>query len=68
MSEVVFKLIILILQGVEGLVFNMPTAAPSSHHEFDITLGQWNLGNPRKIEFFSITNFPIIEKLTRKSG
>ncbi len=68
MSVVVLKLIVLMLQSVKRLVFNMPATATSFHHEVDITGREFYFGNPRKVKFFAIANLPIVEKIDQQIG
>ena len=46
MSVVVFKVIALILEGVEGLVLNLPASASGSHHALDGARRKRQVGDP----------------------
>ncbi len=46
MTKVVFKVVALILECIEGFVLNLPTGSSTPHDEVDIPLADSQIGHP----------------------
>src|SRR4051812_4397178 len=63
MAVVVLKVIALVFQGIEGLVFNFPPGATSSHEVKDIPLGHPQVGDPAKVLALVSAHLPVLDKI-----
>ena len=61
-SEVVFELILLVLQGVEGLVLDLPTRPPSPHDREHGQLGAGEISDPGKVLGLVLSDLPVLNK------
>jgi len=63
MSIVVFKVISLIFKCIEGLIFDLPAAAPGTHYRANILPREFNIRYPYPGAFFLLVffDFPKIQ-------
>ena len=62
-SVVMFKMISLILQGVERLIFDLPPCPSTTHDRENIQLGDGEIRYPTEMLDFVFSNFPILHKV-----
>ena len=48
MTEVVFEVVTLVLQGVEGLVLDTPARTSGAHYLHQVVISYWQVRNPRE--------------------
>lgn len=60
-AKVVLEVISLILEGVEGFVFDFPAGAPAPHDVVDIVLGQGEVGNPTEVLGLLAVILPVFQ-------
>ncbi len=65
MPVVMFKMIALIFEGVEGFIFNLPTRPSTFHYDADIPFFQGEIGNPAKMAYFVAVDFPVFQKVNQ---
>ena len=63
MPKVVLKLISLILEGVERLVFHFPACPSPTHQGVDLVLGDSEVGDPTEMAGFAAPDLPIFQKI-----
>src|SRR6266481_1155905 len=63
MTIVVVKIIPLIFQGVERLIFDFPPRSPTPHQLVDIGLGHSQVRHPAEVLFLVQAHFPILNKV-----
>src|SRR5664279_2237974 len=63
MSEVVFKMIVLVLQSVEGLILHFPTRPPSAHDLKDVGSGHGKVSHPTEMLHLPRLDFPILDEI-----
>ncbi len=66
MAVVVFKMIALVLEGIEGLIFNLPAGATAPHQLKDIGCRDREIGDPAKMLDFVPVNFPIFNEVDQQ--
>ena len=63
-TEVVFKMVPLVLQGVKGFVFDFPTCTGASYQFFDIAFVNEDIGYPTvSIGHLAVGNDLILEEV-----
>ena len=68
MPKVVFKVIALILEGVVGLIFDLPAGAAPTHQRGGIVLGDDKVRNPGEMLDLISLDFPIFQKVDLDIG
>jgi hypothetical protein len=58
-----FEMIPLVLQGVEGLVLNLPTRPPATHDCEDVHLGDGEIGDPTEVLGLALSDLPVLDKV-----
>jgi hypothetical protein len=63
-TEVVLEVIALVLEGVEGLVFDLPAGAGSSHQGHPVAVVDGEIGHPREVLDTAVGGvLPILEEV-----
>src|SRR5262252_10112387 len=63
MAVVVFKVIALVFQRVEGCVFDFPPGATTSHEVKDIPFGHPQVGDPAEVLDLVLAELPVLDKI-----
>ena len=63
MPIVVLKVIALVFQRVEGLIFDLPPGAPTSHEVKDIPFGHPQVGDPAEVLDPISAYLPVLDKI-----
>ena len=63
MAKVMVKVIALILQGIEGLIFDFPARPAAAHQVKGIILGDCKIANPGEMLVFVSFDFPVFQKV-----
>jgi hypothetical protein len=63
MPIIVFKVIALVFQRVEGLVFDFPPGATSSHEVKDIAFGHPQVGDPAEVLDLVLAPLSVLDKI-----
>lgn len=58
---VVFEVVALVFEGVDGFILHFPTGAPSSHDLIGVAAGDLKIGDPREIFAVIILPLPVFE-------
>ena len=66
-SIIVFEVIALILQGIEGFIFDFPTGSCCLHQEQDIRPSNGNGADPGKMLMFSLANLFAMQKIDARA-
>ena len=67
-AVVVFEMVALVLERVEGFVFDFPAGASSSHNDIDGIGGEGLIGDPGEVRFFLWTDLPVFHKVDAELG
>ena len=62
-SVVMFKVVTLILEGIEGFIFDFPTGTSTPHQVKNVDFGYRQIGNPAKVLDFVSLDFPIFNEV-----
>ncbi len=62
-TVVVFEFIALVLERIEGFVFDFPASASSSHQRFNILWRQFDIGDPAEPPLAITILFPVFQKI-----
>src|SRR5271165_2300842 len=63
MPEVVLKMVALVFQGIEGLVFDFPTGAPAPHQGIGSGGRHGEVRHPCKMLGLLRANFPVFQEI-----
>ena len=63
MPKVVFKMIALVLEGVVGLIFDLPAGATPAHQRGGIVLGDHKVRNPSEMLDLISLDFPVLQEV-----
>ena len=63
---VMFQMIVLIFEGVEGLIFDFPAAAPRAHQFADIEFGYGEVGDLTEVLSLAGGDFPIFDEIDQE--
>src|SRR5262245_32077577 len=63
MAIVVFKMVALVFQRIERLIFNLPPGSPSPHEVKDSALTHPQVRYPTKMLDFVRTTLPVLDKV-----
>jgi hypothetical protein len=66
-SEVVFKVLALILEGVAGLILNLPARPAAAHQGGGMVLGDDEVRNPGAMFDLVTPDFPVFEEIDAHS-
>ena len=66
MTEVMLKLIALILEGIEGLIFDFPARPTTAHDVIAVVTGEGEVSNPGEILFSCRRDFPVFEEVDQQ--
>lgn len=66
MTVVVFEVIALVFERIEGFIVHFPAGAASSHQRFDVMGSQCDIGDPAKKPLSIAVNFPIFQEIDPK--
>ena len=66
MSEVVLKMIALVLQGVEGLILHFPTRPTTAHDLKDIGGGHGKVSDPTEMLCLARFDFPVLDEIDQQ--
>src|SRR5215472_3535680 len=67
MAVVVLKVIALIFQRIERLIFNLPPRPATTHELIDVPLTHPQVRHPAEVLDHVLADLPILKKLTRTS-
>ena len=63
---VVFKIVALVFEGIDGFILYFPAGAPSSHDLIGVAAGDLKIGDPREIFALLILALPVFEDVDAK--
>jgi hypothetical protein len=63
MPIVVLKVIALVFQRVEGLIFDLPPGSPTPHEVKDIPFGHSQVGDPAEVLDLVLAHLPVLDKI-----
>src|SRR6266699_5423155 len=63
MTVVVLKVVALIFQGIERLIFNLPARPTTPHELIDVTLADPQVCHPTKVLDLVLANLPILDEI-----
>ena len=63
MPIIVFKVIALIFQSIEGLVFNLPPRPATPHEVVHVPRADAQVGHPTKVLHLALTHLPILDEI-----
>ena len=61
--EIVFKMVPLVLEGVEGLIFDFPASASAAHNGEHIPGVKGQIGDPAEVLNLIALDFPVLQKI-----
>ena len=66
-AEVVFEVVAVVLQGVDGLVLDLPAGAPGAHQLVNIVLADLDVGHPAEFgDLFVPVDLPVFENVDQQ--
>ena len=68
MPKVMFKMIALILEAVEGFIFNLPAGASAAHQGIGIAFADGEVCNPGEMAGFIPLDFPVFQEVDPHIG
>src|SRR6266436_404648 len=63
MAVVMLKVIALIFQCVEGLIFYLPPRPATTHQGIDVAFAHPKVGHPTEVLYLLSANFPVLKKV-----
>ena len=62
-TEIMCKVIALVLEGDKGFIFGFPACAATAHERIGIGLVNGDIDDPRKMFFTFVGDFPLFEEI-----
>src|SRR4030095_5544970 len=63
MAVVVLKVIALVFQGIEGLVFDFPPGSSPAHELIHVALTHADIGHPREVLGLGLAYLPVLDEI-----